>query len=131
MINLFILIIIEQFEKYYLAKDSKMQIFKRDLAGFMVVWKEFTLERYDCLKIKENQLTKFFRKLGETGDKNTSLGFPTEFYDDNDVKKFILKMGIKSDNGFVFFNEMLYRQMRRRYGNHKIKRRMQVIEFNN
>jgi len=31
-----------------------MAIFKRDFAGFMVVWKEFTLERYDCLKIKEN-----------------------------------------------------------------------------
>ena len=49
------------------------------------------------MKIKENQLTKFFRELGEIGDKNTSLGFSYEFYEDGELKKNLLRMGIKSD----------------------------------
>lgn len=38
-------------------------------------------------------------------------------------------MGIKSDNGFVYFNELLYRCMRRKYGNMKIKKKMQIFEL--
>ena len=42
----------------------------------------------------------------------------------NDVMKQIMKMGIKSDNGFISFSEMLYRCIKRRYGNWKISKRM-------
>ena len=38
-------------------------------------------------------------------------------------------MGIKGDNGFVYFNELLYRCMRRKYGNMKIKKKMQIFEL--
>jgi len=38
-------------------------------------------------------------------------------------------MGIKSENGFVFFNEMLYRCMRRKYGSFKISKKMQIFEL--
>jgi hypothetical protein len=67
--------------------------------------------------------------LGEKGDKDTSLGFAVEFYDDGDLKKQLLKMGIKSDNGFIYFNELLYRCMRRKYGNFKINKKMQKFEL--
>jgi hypothetical protein len=43
-------------------------------------------------------LEKFFRRLGEFGDKNTSLGFSEDYYSDSELKKIILKMGIKADN---------------------------------
>jgi len=92
----------------------------------MEVWKEFTLKKYQCFKIKENQLTKFFRKLGEI---NPTLGFTLHEYDDGDLKKNLLKMAIKSDNGYIFFNEMLYRCMRRKYGNMKINKKMQIFEL--
>lgn len=42
MLNLFILVIIQQFEKYYLPKDNMLVTFKRDLASFMRVWKAET-----------------------------------------------------------------------------------------
>lgn len=42
-------------------------------------------------------MTKFFRVLGEIGDKESSLGFGHEFYEDGDLKKNMLKMGIKGD----------------------------------
>lgn len=58
------------------------------------------------------------------GVTNPSLGFPEAEYDDGDVKKNLLKMAIKTDNGYIFFNEMLYRCMRRKYGNMKINKSM-------
>lgn len=45
------------------------------------------------------------------------------------MKKNLLKMSIKSDNGYIYFNEMLYRCMRRKYGNMKINKKMQVFEL--
>jgi hypothetical protein len=69
MLNLFILVVIQQFEKYYLPKENLMKHFKSDEESFMKVWKEFTQDRYRCAKIKENQLTKFFRRLGDFGDR--------------------------------------------------------------
>lgn len=54
MLNLFILVIIQQFEKYYLPKENMITKFKNDLACFMKVWKELTQDRYRCHKIKEN-----------------------------------------------------------------------------
>jgi hypothetical protein len=87
--------------------------------------------------IKENQLTKFFRKLGDVGDKDTSLGFG-EWCDDGELKKEILKMGIKSDQGYVYFNEILYRCMQNKYWKKKkdknnkpvkLSKKMQIIEL--
>jgi hypothetical protein len=69
-------------------------------------------------------LTKFFRKLGEKGDKKESLGFGEHDYEDGELKKQLLKMAIKSDNGYIYFNELLYRCMRRKYGNMKIGKKM-------
>lgn len=41
----------------------------------------------------------------------------------------MLKMGIRSDGGFVYFNELLYRCMRRQYGNFKLNKKMQIAEL--
>merc|ERR1712195_121231 len=43
----------------------------------------------------------------------------------------LLKMGIKSNQGFVYFNELLYRCMRRKYGTMRINKKMQIIELKN
>ena len=64
-------------------------------------------------------MTVFFRRLGEFGDKETSLGFSVEFYDDGELKKQLLKMAINSESGYIYFNELLYRCMRKKYGNMK------------
>ena len=71
----------------------------------------------------------FFRKLGEIGSKETSLGFALEFYDKDEILKQLLKMGLKNENGFIYFNELLYRCMRRKYGNFKINKKMQIFEL--
>ena len=43
MLNLFILVIIQQFEKYYLPKENMISLFKTDQMAFMKVWKKFTM----------------------------------------------------------------------------------------
>jgi len=42
MLNLFILVIIQQFETYYVSDDNPIQKFKDNLSVFMDVWIEFT-----------------------------------------------------------------------------------------
>lgn len=99
------------------------------MTSFMKVWKKFTQERYNCAKIKESMLTNFFKELGEHGSKEESLGFSEEHFDTGELKKHLLKMGIKSNQGFIYFNELLYRCMRRKYGNMKINKKMQIFEL--
>ena len=60
MINLFVLVILQQFDKYYLPKDNIISKFKKDLQNFKVTWQKFTQNRYNCIKIKENMLLGFF-----------------------------------------------------------------------
>ena len=38
-------------------------------------------------------------------------------------------MAINSDNGYIYFNELLYRCMRKKYGNMKINKKMQIFEL--
>lgn len=45
------------------------------------------------------------------------------------MKKIMLKMGIKCDDGYVYFNELLYRCMRRQYGSFKLNKKMQIHEL--
>jgi len=135
MLNLFILVIIQQFEKYYLPKDNMIKKFKSDLNTFKEVWKQFTQDKYKCLKIKEKLLLDFFRKLGELSDVENnsegskSLGFSEQNYTADETKKQLLRMGIKSENSFIYFNELLYRCMRRKYGDFKVNKKMQIFEL--
>ena len=51
MLNLFILVIIQQFTKYYLEKDNPLERFEIDFGDFNKAWETFT-ERYRSTKIK-------------------------------------------------------------------------------
>lgn len=127
MTNLFILVITQNFEENY-TEDSNLKMFQNDLGYFMEVWRELTQQRYDCQFIKESQLDQFFTKLGEQGTRSTSLGFTVDI-EVQDQKRHMLKMSIRGDNGYVFFNELLYRCMKRKYGPAKMNRKNQIIEL--
>jgi len=122
MLNLFILVIIQQFELYYVSDDNPIQKFKSNLDLFMRTWIEFTAKRYKCVKIREKQLPDFFKRLAPP------IGMPDDT-SEAELKKTMLKMGIRCDDGYIYFNELLYRCMRRQYGNFKLNKRMQIIEL--
>lgn len=42
MLNLFILVIIQQFDQYYLPAENILGQFKEDQGSFMEIWREFT-----------------------------------------------------------------------------------------
>jgi hypothetical protein len=42
----------------------------------------------------------------------------------------MLKMGIKSEDGYIYFNELLYRTMKRNFGNFPLSKKLQVQEIN-
>lgn len=59
MINLYVLVIIQQFEKYYLSKGNILEKFKDDLNTFKEMWTFFTRE-YNCQKMKDVKIIGFF-----------------------------------------------------------------------
>lgn len=126
MLNLFILVIIQQFEQYYVAEDNPIKTFKNNFTIFHKVWVEYT-KRFRCVKIKEKQLVDFF------GDLQAPMGMRVPNEDDrvseSELKKQMLKMGIRTEDGWIFFNELLYRCMRRVYGTFKLNKKMQIIEL--
>jgi len=108
MLNLFILVILQQFELYYLPEENVIKQFKNDLEVFKEKWTIFSRE-HRCLKIKDSKLVKFFASMEEP------LGMSGQ--DVQEIIKNIVKMDLQSDDeGFVYFNELLYKTMRRVYG---------------
>ncbi len=86
MINLFVLIIIQQFDLYYLPQDNVLQKFKDNLEFFKTSWRVLS-EKQGGLRIKEHQLVKFFKELNEP------LGMSQ--LDEAEIKKEIIKIGIR------------------------------------
>ena len=130
MLNLFILVIIEQFERFYLRKNSPLVQFGATLEMYRQAWEGYAQlckPRYRCCVIREKDLFHLFKKLRPPLGCGTGTG-------EDVMKKKILRMGIKTENGFIQFNELLYRLMRDEYGGQRGKvfrltRRMQIIEI--
>ena len=114
---MFILIIIDQFDRFYISVYKPITKYGRNRDKFLLLWVEFTATKSRCLRLREKKLYEFFRRLP------TPIGLPPET-DDAQIKKIMLKMGIKCDDGYIYFNELLYRCMRRLYGNFKLNRKM-------
>merc|ERR1712166_1000823 len=57
------------------------------------------------------------------------MGIENTFPEDSDMKKTLLKMGIRSEDGWIYFNELLYRCLRKVHGNFKLDKRMQYVEL--
>ena len=123
MLNLFILVIIEQFDKYYNNEDSPLKSFSDKFEKFEEEWIPLT-QMNGCVKLKEKQLIPFYKKLHPI----IGMSNPKEMKDDA-IKKNLLKMGIKSEGGFIYFNELLYRLMREKYVKFKLNTPMAILEL--
>lgn len=73
MVDLFVLIILQQFDLYYLPDDNVLDRFKSDLLTFKQTWKKYSAE-YDGFKIRGLDIDKFMKELkgdlGMSGEKN-------------------------------------------------------------
>jgi len=118
MLNLFVLVIIQQFEIYYLDADNVISRFKDEIEKFKVTWTHFTRD-HNCLKIKDTRLVAFMahmeNPLGMRGEKM------------NEIIKSVMQMELVSDQeGFVYFNELLFRAFRRVYGDYHVRNKIVI-----
>ena len=112
MLNLFILVIIQNFTKYYIFPDNPLTCFENDYEAFVEAWQMFT-SRYNCRKIKPKHVPAFLRELDLKMRKRLKI---LDGIDDAQINKIVLKMNLAvTDDGFIFFNEMLYRLMHAMY----------------
>ena len=81
-------------------------------------------KKSNCRTIKENQLLDFYKKLPYPMGMQPGLT-------DTEAKKILLKVGIKSRDGLIYFNELLYRLMREQYvtGKFTLDTKMTIIEL--
>lgn len=56
------MVIIQQFELYYLQDDNVLEKFKDQLIVFKKNWTKFTSD-HNCLKLKDTKLIAFFRSM--------------------------------------------------------------------
>jgi hypothetical protein len=73
MVDLFVLIILQQFDLYYLPDDNVLDRFKGDLLNFKYTWKKYSAD-FDGFKIRGLDINKFMKELkgdlGMSGEKN-------------------------------------------------------------
>lgn len=62
MLNLFILVIIQQFETYYVNPDNPIKTFTENFDVFHECWVKVT-DKFHCIKMKERQLVDFFKEM--------------------------------------------------------------------
>ena len=62
MLNLFILVIIQNFTKYYIDPDNPLDRFELDSEAFIKAWRNYT-SRYQCMKIKPKHVNAFLKEL--------------------------------------------------------------------
>lgn len=120
MLNLFILVIIQQFQKLYLDQAGPLQLFNRDYEIIVTQWIKFTRHQR-CLKLNASKVPQLLKSIPPP------LGYSD--LSEAQLKKEVLKMGIKSEDGFIYFNELLYRILRSSYGKFNLNRAMQVCEL--
>ena len=112
MLNLFILVILQQFDEYYLPEDNNLVKFKRDLEKFKKVWSVFAKD-FKNVKVKDSVLVHFFSSM------EPRLGM--KGMDSQNIIKNIVRMDLISDEeGFVYFNDLLYVSMKRLYGDERV-----------
>lgn len=62
MLNMFVLIALEQFDRYYLPRDNVMARFRRDLESFSDVWSKLA-DCGDYSRLKDSRISQFMRLL--------------------------------------------------------------------
>lgn len=104
LLNIFILIIIQDFEEYNLKDNNPVEEFKDNLDHFKSIWNNHTKE-YAGLRMHQKNLFAFFRDLrpplGVGGDDKPAIA--------NKLVK--INLSVDADN-CVYFNDLLYEVMR-------------------
>ena len=125
MLNLFMLVLVQQFEANLSNPDNPLQKFTENTEIFRKIWSKFT-GKHEGVKISTVDLPKFFSELpkpiGFKGLMKKDLNIRINKSDDlkvdiYDVAKELFKMEIEEDNeGYSYFNNVLFVALKRTFG---------------
>lgn len=98
MINIFIIIIIQQFEEYQLEENNPIQTFKENLDNFRKIWGEFSANN-NSVFINQKSLVDFYMKL------EPPLGFGSKM---ERAKVALEIMKMKLEGYYIFLENFLF-----------------------
>lgn len=78
------------------------------------------------MKLKVKHVNDFFNRLPQRIRQKMGVADGSR---ELDVQRIIIKMGINVDDGFIYFNEMLYRVMRAQFGQVRFNKVMALNEL--
>ncbi|EGR30825.1 hypothetical protein IMG5_122970 [Ichthyophthirius multifiliis] len=116
MLNLFILIIIQYFEDYYMKDGNPLQAFNEKVEIFRATWSKYTAFSYGE-KIESVNLVNFLHELEEP------LGYnrPDKTISKKMIAKDVMQWNLTDDgSGNIYFNDVLFACMRKAYGSELI-----------
>lgn len=114
-LNLFILVILQQFEEYHLNPDNPVNKFRETLEDvFRPHWEKYSL-RHGGAFIHESQVFDFFLTMPEP------LGFQGTNLTKKAIAKQVMKMNIpENDQKMIFYNDMVYAAFKNGFNNEPI-----------
>ena len=109
MMNLFVLIILDQFQENYFDPDNPLKKYNEDVAKFKEVWVTLTKENMG-IKISHRAMLELILKL------SSHFNFEDVQEDRKKAAKIVMNMNLYTDNeGFIYFNEVLYSTIKLAY----------------
>lgn len=114
VLNLFIMVIIQEYDEFQNNPYSVPQLFRKESKKFQNAWK-INAASYNKFKMHYRYLTEFIYELGD------DLGMP-RLTDPKKVTMLLATLDFELDNkGFVLYNELLYSILKRKYAHRLIK----------
>lgn len=114
VLNLFIMVIIQEYDEFQNNPYSVPQMFRKESKTFQNAWKNFAMP-LNKFKMHHRSLTEFMYELGD------DLGMPRDT-DPKKVTMLLATLDFELDNqGYVLYNELMYAILKRKYATRIIK----------
>lgn len=113
ILELFVSVIIQNYEEQMKNSDSALQIFNKDIKKFRRVWSKFAFATHG-VRVNREELVGFINEFGPMYGLLPS-NFNSE-YSKHEVFRLISGFNIKNISGNYYYNDVLYAVMRRKYG---------------
>jgi hypothetical protein len=115
MLNLFILIVLQLFEKYFIETENMISKYKEDFEIFQENWQSLR-PTHSGLMMSQSKLIRFFSRLpGQIGMEGMDLNSMTRTILEMGVRRYFQHDRLSNAEKNVYFNELLFCTLRRVY----------------
>lgn len=108
LMNLFIMVILQNYEDYEDKPESALMLFNKHVKWFRKVWDGFAMHNHG-IRIHYRDLPDFLYELGN------ELGYDRKISQDMVLKYMVALQLDMDDDGFIYYNDMLYIVLKKLY----------------